>query len=65
MLAMGVDGFLVQSTKLFKESVNLNKPIVYFDSVGDDENTMYVKTDNCDITYTTINQSWTCDKWQW
>ena len=59
MLAMGVDGFLVQPTKLFRETVNLNnlnKPIVYFDSAGNDENTMYVKTDNYDITYSTINR---------
>lgn len=56
---MRVDGFLVQPTKLFRETVNLNypnKPTVYFDSAGDDESTMYAKTDNYDITYSTINR---------
>ena len=58
MLAMGVDGFLVQPTKLFNEVVNtksINKPIVYFDSASENDE-MFVKTNNYEITYTTINK---------
>lgn len=58
MLAMGVDGFLVQPTKLFNEVVNtklINKPIVYFDSASENDE-MFVKTNNYEITYSTINK---------
>ncbi len=49
MLALGVDGFLIQPTVNFSEmrkSLNIDKPVVFFDSAPSGEEEMYVKTDN-------------------
>ncbi len=49
MLALGVDGFLIQPTVNFNEirkSLDIDKPIVFFDSAPAGEDQMYVKTDN-------------------
>ena len=49
MLALGVDGFLIQPTvnfvDLYKE-IDIDKPIVFFDSAPAGDDQMYVKTDN-------------------
>jgi DNA-binding LacI/PurR family transcriptional regulator len=49
MLALGVDGFLIQPSVNFNEissDLNIDKPIVFFDSAPAGEEQMYVKTDN-------------------
>ena len=49
MLALGVDGFLIQPTVNFNEirkTLTIDKPIVFFDSAPSGEDQMYVKTDN-------------------
>lgn len=49
MLALGVDGFLIQPTVNFnsiRKTLTIDKPIVFFDSVPAGEDQMYVKTDN-------------------
>ena len=49
MLALDVDGFLIQPTVNFNEirrTLAIDKPIVFFDSVPAGEDEMYVKTDN-------------------
>lgn len=52
MLAMGVDGFIVQPTIQFKEiSKKAKKPMVFFDSNVYDYKTKWVKTNNYDATY--------------
>lgn len=52
MLAMGVDGFIVQPTIQFKEiSKKSEKPMVFFDSNIYDYKTKWVKTNNYDATY--------------
>ncbi len=51
MLALGVDGFLIQPTVNFDEIykvMRIDKPIVFFDSAPPSRNQMYVKTDNYD-----------------
>lgn len=50
MMAMGVDGFIVQPTIQFelveKELLNRNKPIVYIDSQSRNSKGLWVKTNN-------------------
>lgn len=51
MLALGVDGFLIQPTVNFSDvysEINIDKPIVFFDSAPVIRDPMYVKTDNYD-----------------
>ena len=54
MLALGVDGFLIQPTvnfvDLYKE-IDIDKPIVFFDSAPSGDDQMYVKTDNYDACH--------------
>ncbi len=54
MLAMGVDGFIVQPTINFEEWFKSEKketPIVYFDSPSRDTKGMWVKTNNYEAVY--------------
>ena len=52
MLAMGVDGFIVQPTIQFKEILKkTKKPMVFFDSNVYDYKTKWVKTNNYEATY--------------
>lgn len=55
MLSMGVDGFIIQPTaqfrKISKKLIELNKPMVFFDSKLYDLKTKWVKTNNYEATY--------------
>ena len=54
MLSLGVDGFLIQPTVNFKdiyEEIDIEKPIVFFDSVPEICDPMYVKTDNYEAVH--------------
>lgn len=60
LLAVGVDGFIVQPSSRFKEVLRLiseaNKPLVFFDSKLYDNNSNWVKTDNYEATYRAISE---------
>ncbi len=54
MIAMGVDGFIVQPTidfELWFKKEKADMPIVYFDSPSLDTNGMWVKTNNYEAVY--------------
>ena len=54
LLAMGVDGFIVQPTINFKNmynELNTNKPIVYFDSINLTNDDLWVRTNNYEAVY--------------
>ena len=58
MVAMGVDGFIVQPSSNFEgtwKSLNIDLPIVYFDSPSSKDDQMYVKTDNYEVVYKTTD----------
>lgn len=58
MLTLSVDGFIIQPTTGFgaaRELLNkMEKPYVFFDSKTYDEDTNWVKTDNYDATFRTV-----------
>lgn len=57
LLAMGVDGFIVQPTIYFKDmynSLNTNKPIVYFDSINLTNDDLWVRTNNYEAVANSI-----------
>lgn len=60
LLAVGVDGFIVQPSSRFKEVLRLiseaNKPLVFFDSKLYDNNSNWVKTDNYEATYRAVSE---------
>lgn len=60
MLAMGVDGFIVQPTIEFNELVSKiksnGKEIVFIDSISDDFTGKWVKTNNYEITVEAVNK---------
>lgn len=54
MIAMGVDGFIVQPTVQFKTVYNelgITNPIVYFDSPNRDMDGLWIKTNNYEAVY--------------
>lgn len=54
MISMGVDGFIVQPSMEFDlmwKDLDVDIPIVYFDSPSSKDEQMYVKTDNYEVTY--------------
>lgn len=58
MIAMGVDGLLVQPTIEFNSMWKQTKsdlPVVFFDSPSSDESPLYVKTNNYDISFEVTN----------
>lgn len=57
MYNMGVDGFIVQPTPQFEtlwQGMDIDKPIVYFDSPTKTTSGMYVKTNNYQAVYEAI-----------
>ena len=57
LLAMGVDGFIVQPTINFKNmynELNTNKPIVYFDSINLTNDDLWVRTNNYEAVANSI-----------
>jgi DNA-binding LacI/PurR family transcriptional regulator len=54
MVAMGVDGFIVQPTVQFRtvySELGISNPIVYFDSPNRDMNGLWIKTNNYEAVY--------------
>ena len=60
MLAMGVDGFIVQPTlkfeKIIQEIERHNKPIVYIDSPLSNDEGLFVKTNNYNAVYDSMEK---------
>ena len=60
MISMGVDGLIVQPTAgfetIWEEISNFGKPIVYFDSPNYDNDGLWVKTNNYEAVYETIEK---------